>query len=171
MRMFDCLSVCLARWLSQAWRYLWLRLQDQDSHGREVRKKSSCFRPGCRAALEVPPTGSANQFTIEFGYNEVGALCFHSCSARKRRVAGPVDQSVGSGHSCCPCRPALDQWCWGLTPVAACLTVYIESQRRGLDIQAITYTTSIMNLPVDITFTLRTVTWYAQLFRQADLER
>ena len=58
-------------WTSQAWRYLWLRLQDQDSHGREVRKKTSNASYFWAYAPEVPPTGSANQFTIEFGYNEV----------------------------------------------------------------------------------------------------
>ncbi|CAE7865160.1 MGLL [Symbiodinium necroappetens] len=64
----------------------------------------------------VPPTGSANQFTIEFGYNE--DLLTNRLEAGT--AAAPVVQRLING--------------------------------------AITYTTSIMNLPVDITFTLRTVT-------------
>lgn len=64
----------------------------------------------------VPPTGSANQFTIEFGYNE--DLLANRLEAGT--AAAPVVQRLING--------------------------------------AITYTTSIMNLPVDITFTLRTVT-------------
>ncbi|CAJ1401260.1 unnamed protein product, partial [Effrenium voratum] len=64
----------------------------------------------------VPPTGSANQFTIEFGYNED--------LLANRLEAGTTEAPV------------------------------VQRLING----AITYTTSIMNMAVDITFSVRTIT-------------
>ena len=61
-------------WVPQARCEIWLRMQDPNSHGPALINTKTDFEPPLLNS-EVPPTGSANQFTIEFGYNEAFAAC------------------------------------------------------------------------------------------------